>query len=214
MENFLELIGFLFFLFLVLAASVEVLLELLRGAFEACGFSWQRGKISLDQCLQLAKEFSIDDKELYTKTQAVMSAAEQVRNKVAAKIETLNNIKNSLGDAGVNFDEIGAQLNEIAVAISDELSKSERLRIIILRTIAAILGCFLVWISEFYVFQILAQAIDSNNWSIPLQALQAKWINILIGGLAAAAGSTYWHDKLDQIRNLKAARQEIKKLAS
>jgi sugar phosphate isomerase/epimerase len=212
MENILELLGFLFFMFLVLAASVEVILELFRGSLEFFGFTWQRGKISLDDSLKLAKEFSIDSKELNTKVQAVMSAAKQIEKKVKEKIENLDNLKESLSKSGVDFGEISAELDEIAVGIREELQHSERLRMAILRAIAAALGCFLVWMSEFYVFQILVQSGDIKNWSNILQGLQAEWINILVGGFAAAAGSAYWHDKLDKIRNLKAAKQEMQKL--
>ena len=212
MENILELLGFLFFMFLVLAASVEVVLELFRGLLEAIGFSWQRGKISLDDSLKLAKEFSSDDKELYTKLQAVKSAAEQIEKKVSDKIQNLATLKDKLSGTGVNIAKLAAELDEIAVVIKEELRKSERLRMNILRAIAAIIGCFLVWMSEFYVFQILAQSADTTKWSEILKGLQASWINIIVGGFAAAAGSTYWHDKLDKLRNLKAATQEFKKL--
>lgn len=212
MENILELLGFLFFMFLVLAASVEVILELFRGSLEFFGFSWQRGKISLDESLKLAKEFSIDSKELNTKLQAVMSAAKQIEKKVEDKINSLGNLKNRLSESGVDFGVISAELDEIAVGIRDELQHSERLRMAILRAIAAALGCLLVWMSEFYVFQILVQSGEIKNWAKILQGLQADWINILVGGFAAAAGSAYWHDKLDKIRNLKAAKQEMQKL--
>jgi hypothetical protein len=34
----------------------------------------------------------------------------------------------------------------------------------------------------------------------------------VLRGLAAAAGSSYWHDKLSKVRNLKAASEQAKKL--
>jgi hypothetical protein len=68
--------------------------------------------------------------------------------------------------------------------------------------------------SEFYIFQILAGAPESKEWLATLAKLNQPWINILVGGLAAAAGSSYWHDKLDRIRSLKTAASNLKALKS
>lgn len=88
------------------------------------------------------------------------------------------------------------------------------MRIFILRPIAALIGCFLAWQSDFYVFQILAESPSAKQWLGMLKGLQSEWVNIVVGGLAAAAGSSYWHDQLDKVRSLKAVSAEMKKLGA
>jgi hypothetical protein len=190
-----------------------VILEVFRGLLERIGVTWAKSKISLDEALKLASEFAPVETDLHTKLQAVKSAALQLKEQAGDKIQSLDNLKSNLAGAGVS-GEIAAEINEIASAVKEDLKTNDRKRMFILRTIAAIIGCFLAWQSEFYVFKILAQSPNAKEWLSPLEGLQAEWVNILVGGLAAAAGSSYWHDQLDKVRNLKGATQEMKKLGS
>lgn len=75
MESLLAMLGLLFFLFLVLGASVEVILEVFRRLLEKFGVTWAKSKVSLDDALKRASEFAPDEKDLHTKLQAVKSAA-------------------------------------------------------------------------------------------------------------------------------------------
>lgn len=215
MEKLIALIGLLFFMFLVLAASVEVMLEACRGALEFVGFKWVKGKVSLDDALKLATEFAPNNTELYTKLEAVRSAALQVQTVASEKLQSLNAIGDKLKELQPNADtsQIAAEINAVAATIKTDLEASESRRIFVLRFIAAVLGCVLVWQADFYVFRMLATAPEAKEYLSTLQGLQVKWVNILVGGLAAAAGSSYWHDQLDKVRNLKAVVAETKKLA-
>jgi hypothetical protein len=208
------MLGLLFFLFLVLGACVEVILEVFRGFLERFGVTWAKSKISLDESLKLASEFAPDEKDLHTKLQAVKSAALQIEEQAGDKIQSLNTIKNNLASAGTPVNEIAAEINAIASAVKEDLNKNDRKRIFILRTIAAIIGCFLAWQSDFYVFRILAESPSAKEWLGMLKGLKSEWVNIIVGGLAAAAGSSYWHDQLDKVRSLKAVSAEMKKLGA
>lgn len=215
MENLLALLGILFLMFLVLAASVEVVMEVFRGALESIGVTWAKSKVSLDDALALASEFAPNDKDLNTKLQAVKSVAEQLEKTAAEKINSIKNIETQL--RGSITDEqaaqIAAQINAVACEVKAELQRNERLKMFILRGGAAIFGCLLVSQTDFYVFQILAENPHAKEYLSSLKGLKAEWINVLVGGLAAAAGSSYWHDKLDKVRKLKAVVSETKKLA-
>lgn len=216
MEKLIALLGLLFFMFLVLAASVEVVLEVFRGILEYIGITWAKGKVSLDDALKLASEFSPNNTELNTKLQAVSSAAEQLKSTTTDKVKILKDIQVKL-TAEVSSkmaEQLAGEINAVAADVARDLEASERSRIFILRLLAALLGCFLVWQADFYVFKMLAQAPEAKDYLASLKGLQADWINILVGGLAAAAGSSYWHDQLDKIRNLKAVVQDAKKLTS
>lgn len=211
MNSLLGVLGTLFFMFLVMAASVEVILELFRGALERFGITWAKGKVSLDDSLKLASEFAPNNTELNTRLQAVRSAAEQIKDKVPTEMSMLDALKQKLtavDAAGVNA--IAGELNGVASSIKARLEQSERQRIFILRALAAVVGCFLAWQAHFYVFQILASSPEAKDWLSSLNGLQSGWINVLVGGLAAAAGSSYWHDQLDKIRNLKSVAQGLK----
>lgn len=211
MNSLLGVLGTLFFMFLILAASVEVILELFRGTLERFGITWAKGKVSLDDSLKLASEFAPNNVELNTRLQAVRSAAEQIKDKVPAemtKLATLEQKLSSVDVAGVNA--IAGELNGVATSVKAHLDQNERQRIFILRALAALVGCLLAWKVNFYVFQILASSPEAKDWLSSLKGLQSDWINVLVGGLAAAAGSSYWHDQLDKIRNLKSAVQDLK----
>lgn len=214
MENLLALLGILFLMFLVLAASVEVVMEVFRGTLESFGVTWAKSKVSLDDALALASEFAPNDKDLNTKLQAVKSVAEQLDKTAAEKIVFIKSIETQLKGSipEEHAAQIAAQINAVASEVNAELQQNERLKIFILRGGAAILGCLLVSQSDFYVFQILAENPHAKEYLGSLKGLKAEWINVLVGGLAAAAGSSYWHDKLDKVRKLKAVVSETKKL--
>ncbi len=213
MESLIGLLGMLFFMFLVLAAAVEVILEVFRGLLEQFGFTWSKSNISLEDALKLSSEFSMGNVDLNTRIEAVKSAADQIDKKAQDITTSLKAINERLKLSSSTKEELAAELNSVAYSVKSQLDKIERQRIFILRCIAAIIGCFLAWQCKFYVFQMLAQSKDLANWLAALQGLQPEWINILVGGLAAAAGSSYWHDQLDKVRNIKSVTQELKKLA-
>jgi len=225
-DSLLAMLGTLFFLFLILAAAVEVILEMFRGLLEWLGITWIKGKISLEDSLKLADGFAKDefaqvDSNLKIKLQAIKTAADQISGKIKDKIDTLEKIKAKLGGVGVDLSVVSSELSDVALSIRAELEKSERGRVFVLRTLAAIVGCALVWMSKFYVFQILAKSSGAQEFMAGIgggfasdNSPGAIAINVIVGGLAAAAGSSYWHDQLDRVRSLKAVAQELKKLGT
>ena len=216
MENLIAQLGLLFFIFLVLAASVEVILEVFRGVLDALGFTWAQGKMSLGEALRFASEFSPNRSELNTKLQAVKSAAQQIPEKTQGRLDALEVLGEKL-QAQLSpraLELIAAELNALAAVVKTDIESSERRRVFILRLAAALLGCGLVYLVDFYVFRMLANAQEAQGLLASVNGLQAEWINVLVGGLAAAAGSSYWHDKLDKVRAIKALIGEGKSLSS
>lgn len=214
MESMLALVGILFFMFLVLSTAVEVILETFRGVLEWFGITWTKGKISVDDAISMAGEFTEGNPTLATKIHAVESVARQVEKKAGEKLLQLDKLGKDLADASKTAVEVGLKLNELASSIRDELDKAERKRVFILRFLTAVIGVLLIWKTEFYVFNILAQSPEAEKWLGSLIKVQDAWVNILVGGLATAAGSSYWHDKLDKVRKLKVVAKDIKQLRS
>jgi len=214
MENLITLLGLLFFMFLVLAASVEVILEVFRGVLERFGVSWAQSKVSLDEALKLASEFAPHNRDLTTKLEAIKSVANQVKETSNKSLDTIRNIETEL--KGVMFDEQGSQIaakiNAVAAEVKNNLAQSERQKVFILRSVAALLGCLIVYLADFHVFRILLEDPIGRGYLVSFEGLKTEWVNVLVGGLAAAAGSSYWHDKLDKVRKIKAIMSETKKV--
>jgi hypothetical protein len=222
MESLVTLLGVLFFMFLVLAAAVEVILEMLRGALERFGITWTKSCVSVEDALALASAIAPEDKDLATKIQAVKSAAQQIHTPGHATLRALDMLHDKLAEhlnnrptnaAEAWFDAklslMAGELNSLASSVKHKLDASESKRIFILRALAAVIGAVLVWRSGFYVFPLLSADPNASRWMANLdphhvEQLRAPWINVLVGGLASAAGSSYWHDQLDKLRNLKS----------
>lgn len=217
MEGLLSLLGMLFFMFLVLAAAVEVILEVFRGTLERLGIHWATGKVTLDEALKLAAEFSCGTTNLNAKLEAVKAVASQLKASASSQISALDSIKTRLQAATPStIDALAGEINDVASKVKVELEANERQRVFLLRTVSALVGCLLVWSADFQVFRILVSAPEAGEFVkkfASLERLGDPTLNIIVGGFAAAAGSSYWHDQLDRIRNLKALVADTKKLA-
>lgn len=214
MEELLTQLGLVFFLFLVLAAAVEVILEAFQGLLSRLGIPLWEGRVSLEDALKLSDEFAPDHKDLNTKLEGIRSAANQIADKAQGKLQSLDEIKSRLVDStGGEQGALAGELNAIAAEIKKELDANKKQRVFILRILAAVIGCLLVLSSEFYVFQILANSSEGESMLSSMGRLQDDWVNVLIGGFAAAAGSSFWHDQIDRVRNFKVVSKEMKKLA-
>jgi hypothetical protein len=214
MENLLTTLGTLFFMFLVLAAATEVILEMFRGFFERFGVSWVKSRITLEEALKTSAEFAKDNTTLTTKLEGVQAAANQLgktKTDISSKLTLIRDKLANLAPAA-SADAIAAEIAQVADKVKTELDGRERVKVWLLRSLAAVIGCVLIAQSEFYVFRILAESPEAKVYLGTLKKLQNEWINIFVGGFAAAAGSSYWHDQLDRIRNLKAAISEAKSL--
>jgi len=214
MESFLGIIGLLFFMFLVLSAAVEVILESLRGMLELFGLTWLKSNVSLDNAIALSKEFAPGNAQLQAKIEALTTTAKQLGNRASDKIEALKRIKANLNTAGA--ESIIEEINERVAAIKTDLDQRERRRVFIVRLLAAVIGCCLIGVSEFHVFEMLAKTPELKELVSggTMKVLVNDNFNIFVGGLAAAAGSSYWHDQLDKVRALKSAAGNLKTLES
>lgn len=209
MDSFLTMLGMLFFMFLVLAATVEVILEMFRGLLESLGITFLKGKYTVDDALSLSGEFASGNEAIKTKIELIKSVAQQIEHKASDKINDLNMLKSNLSGVGVKTEDAAAELGKIAADIKKYLDDSESIRIFILRSLSAFLGCLIIWKADFYILSLLVDTQSTPDWIKNIHGLKDPVVNILIGGLGTAAGSSYWHDKLDQVRNLKSAKKQV-----
>lgn len=204
MEASLTVLGMLFFMFLVLATAVEAILEMFRGVLESVGITFLKGKYSVEDALKLSNDISSDNAGLNSKIALVTSAAQQLGDKVKTEIDQLTKLDVALSHSVSNKENVTAELGVITAEIKKKLEGSESTRIFILRTLSAIIGCLIVWKTHFYILEILTQTPASQGIKNVTSELNNSFFNILVGGLGAAAGSSYWHDQLDRVRDLKA----------
>ncbi|UVM52978.1 hypothetical protein LOY38_13570 [Pseudomonas sp. B21-015] len=134
MESLLTVLGLLFFMLLVLAASVEAILEMFRGLLESIGITFLKGKYSVEDALKLAGEFASGDDAIKTKLEAVKGVAQQLGAKVSTRIAELETLKANISStAGVPVADAAAILNKITTEVQRALDSSESTRIFILR---------------------------------------------------------------------------------
>ncbi len=205
MEDLLVVLGALFFSFLVLAAAVEAILEAFRGLLEAVGLPWLRANVSLEDALAQADELAPAGSQLHARAVALVLVADQLREEAKQRIAKLADVRAHLDRAGEPFDLPAVVLTRLASAVREELEKRERLRLFILRVLAGLIGCALVAATDYYVLSALENAPQAKPLLERLRQGDARVLNIILGGLGAAAGSSYWHDQLDKVRNIKAA---------
>ena len=120
-----------------------------------------------------------------------------------------------LAEGGIDPDAVTSKLSELAATVKVKLLETERTRVLLLRLCSTLVGCILVLLTDFDIFGILENAANEAKLS-KLQEMCAHlnhwWVNALAGGVAAAAGSSYWHDQLGRVRGLKAAAGNIRAL--
>lgn len=216
MDGLLSVLGVLFALLLILAAAVEAVLETFRGVLERIGITWLKGKTSLEDSLKLAAEMSPDNQLMATKLVAVETAVAQVK-KVATKRQTdFEELRSSITAATdkSTIDKVSAKLNVIAAEAKEALDIDERKRVFILKVLSATIGIVFAWQTDFHVFQILAASPEAAPLRDSLIGLQNDWLNRVVGGIAAAAGSNYWHDQLDKVRAVKSSVTATRKLVT
>lgn len=220
MEDFVAVIGTLLFVFLVLSAAVESVLEAFRGVLEAFGITFLKGKVSLEDALKLSGEFAAGDAALQAKVEAVKTVANQLTRAGQTIVDatTINDLKKLSFAApaapgappAANVADV-AELSRLAAKVKSAVDESEGRRILLLRILSVIIGCIITGLSGIQILAIVAAADPKHTADLvqTLGASGAQIVNILIGGLAASVGSSYWHDQLDRVRKVKDVSKQL-----
>jgi len=213
MESFLTTISVLFFTFLVLAAAVEAIVEALRGVFEFIPTDKNplRPRISLDDALKLSDEFAAGNTMLKAKVASVQKVVDQIG---ASAGDAKSLLTKALREQ--DPEEAAAQVTSAVADLKQTLDGKDRFKVLVLRTLSAIVGFVLVWWLKINLLDIMMAQTAPNppEWLTRINGFfRNEWLSIIIGGLAASAGSSYWHDKLDQVRNLKSISGQVSALS-
>jgi len=204
-------LGAYFAILLVLAVSVETILE---------PFSFLKGlqkQISPDEVLKSVREWLPEGSGEAAKVVAIQTYAEKTKINLAELDKTAKEVT---GSAVETLKQMGleAQVDnvqkEIAIKLAtlrEKYAASQKQRITILRTISAVIGIFLAFVLQINTFDLLG-SLFSNEIMRSLNTPWGHYGGIILTGLAASAGSSFWHDMLGRARNIKDTIKQVEKV--
>lgn len=209
----LGVLGAYFAILLVLSVSVETLLE---------PFSWFRGlrkQASPDDVLKSVQEWLPEGSEEAVKVIAIQTFASQTKTNLEEVKKTVDALRE---DAVKALTEMGleAQVDTVQKDIALKLAtlrqkhaSTEKSRITTLRVVSALIGILIAFTMQINTFEILSVLFPEDV----IASLNTSWGQIggmLATGLAASAGSSFWHDMLGRVRSLKNTVQNAENAVS
>lgn len=212
-DAYLGAVGLLFMMFFLVAAATEAILETFRGVLERIGLTWLKSNDSFEDAIKLSTEFLPSGSEARGKIAALDEAVKKTKKLTDEKKQELETLKKEINGLVANSkidDALTAKVNLVAMHVKKSLDASERQRVFWLRMISAVIAIILCYMSK---FDALNTMLKSYPDLFVLDSID-EHLGIILTGIAAASGSSYWHDKLDKIRNLKNVQDQVRKLAS
>ncbi|MCJ7432999.1 MAG: hypothetical protein MUO77_05875 [Anaerolineales bacterium] len=205
----LGVLGAYFAVVLVLAVSVETILEPL---------TWFRGlqkKVSPDDVLNDIKGWLHPIADMGTRAAAIANLSEEYKvniNDVQARLNVITTVADETAKGlGVQkqVDEAEKKIAVYMAALRAKFALDERKRITIVRITAAVIGITIAAMLKIDTFDILGSLLPLNVRTI-LTAPGGQFGGTVITGLAASAGSSFWHDQLGRLRAIKDSAKELK----
>lgn len=207
----LGVLGAYFAILLVLSVSVETILE---------PFSFFKGlqkQVNPDDVLKSVQEWLPEGSGEAAKVVAIQTVAE----KTGTSLDELNRLaKEVAGSAVKTLEELGLEQQvslarkEVAVKLTilrERYAASVKQRVTILRTLSALIGIVIAFALQINTFDILG-SFFSQQVMAALNTPLGQVGGTVITGLAASAGSSFWHDMLGRVRNLKDTAKQVEKV--
>ena len=210
-NNFAAVLGVLgayFAILLVLSVSVETILE---------PFSFLKGlqkQANPDDVVKAVREWLPEGSGEAAKVVAIQAYAEKAKVDMAeldriAKAQAAA-AEETLKQLGLE-EQVDTVKKEIAIKLSalrEKYAASQRQRITILRSLSAVIGIIIAFALQINTFDILGSFFSADV----MTSLNSQWGHIggmIITGLAASAGSSFWHDMLGRVRNIKDTVKQV-----
>lgn len=196
------ILGAYFAVILVLAVSVETILE---------PFTWFKGlqkKVSPDDVLSDIKSWLPPIADLGTRAAAIANMSEEYHvdlRAVEARLSTITAIADETAKGlGVQkaVDEAEKRIAVYMSALRTQFTINERKRITILRIVSGAIGVVIAMLLKIDTFDILGSLFPIDVRNI-LTTPGGQFGGMIITGLAASAGSSFWHDQLGRLRAIK-----------
>jgi hypothetical protein len=204
----LGVLGAYFAILLVLSVSVETILE---------PFTFFKGlqkQTSPDDVVKSVQEWLPEGSGEAAKVIAIQSFAEKTRTDMADLDKTAKqlatNAVETLKQLGLE-EQVDMTKKEIAIKLAtlrERYAATQRQRITILRTLSAVIGIAVAFALQINTFDILG-SFFSADVAATLNSPVGQIGGIIITGLAASAGSSFWHDMLGRVRNIKDMAKQV-----
>ena len=207
----LGVLGAYFAILLVLSVSVETILE---------PFTFLKGlqkQANPDDVVKAVQEWLPEGSGEAAKVVAIQTYAEKARINLEeldqmAKAQAAS-AEETLKQLGLEeqVDTVKKQIAIKLAALRDRYAASQKQRITLLRTLSAVIGIIIAFAFQINTFDILGSFFSADVMqSLSSQAGQIG--GIIITGLAASAGSSFWHDMLGRVRNIKDTVKQVEKV--
>lgn len=223
-EYLLESLGYGVFLLLILSAVVERGVEALRGILDIIRkykpnlpviFPATPQGVSLEDALKLTDEFVPEYKreKALSRIAALKQVSQNVKGKsqkLTARIAEMEAVLEEYKDTMQTNDvpkKILETLNNGIAEVSASIKLQDKQRQSVLMVVSATLGVVIAAAADISLFDAFqgTQGIKINSELMSEKGLKALSLGEFITGVAASAGSSYWHDQLGKVRNLKQA---------
>lgn len=203
-------LGAYFVMVMVLAVSVETILE---------PFTWWfRGlqkRVSPDEVLKDIKNWLPPIADMGTRAAAIANLSEEYRvnvREIQKRLEAIKAIADETAKGlGVHkqVDEAEKKIAVYMAALRDKFTLDERRRVATLRILSAAVGIVIALLLQIDTFDIIGTLFPEDVRSL-LTTPGGQLGGMMITGLAASAGSSFWHDQLGRLRAIKDSVREIK----
>jgi hypothetical protein len=204
----LGILGAYFAVIFVLSVSVETILE------PFTSLPWLHKKTDPDEILQDIKEWLPTGSAGETKTVAIqnlMAEYKTTEEKLQQSVADLKQIADQAMQALGPESKVTQVQKDLAlqfVALRRKYALTERQRITTLRVISGLIGVLIALMLRIDTFDILGSLLPPDVSDI-LTRPGAQVGGMIITGLAASAGSSFWHDMLVRARNLKDTVKQV-----
>ena len=204
----LGILGAYFAVVLVLSVSVETILE------PFSSLPGLRKKLDPDDILKDIKEWlpaGSDAEAKVTAIQSLTTDAKMTEDELLRGVQDLKQVADEAIQVLGPDSKITKAQKELALkfaALRRKYALEEKQRITVLRVIAGLIGVVIAMLLRIDTFDILGVLFPPDVQAILTQQ-NAQIGGMLITGLAASAGSSFWHDMLGRARNLKDTVQGV-----
>lgn len=195
-------LGAYFAILLVLSVSVETILE---------PFSFFKGlqkPANPDDVLKSVQEWLPEGSGEAAKVVAIQTYTEKTKTNLkkldATAKELASEAANTLKQLGME-GQVNIAQKEIAIKLTtlrEQYASSQRQRITILRTLSAVIGIIIAFILDINTFNLLGSMFSAEVLK-SLATPAGHYGGLILTGLAASAGSSFWHDMIGRARNIK-----------
>jgi len=204
----LGVLGAYFAILLVLSVSVETILE---------PFTFFKGlqkQANPDDVVKEVQEWLPEGSGEAAKVVAIETFAAKSRIKMD-ELDSLvesqaRNVEETLKKLGLS-EQVDIEKKKIAIklaALREKYVASQKQRITILRTLSAVIGISIAFALQINTFDILG-SFFSGDVAASLNSPVGQVGGIIVTGLAASAGSSFWHDMIGRVRNIKDTVKQV-----